>query len=222
MTVVLFAPRMWRCFSLRALALSTPVVCSTHVEMFPEMTKAITTERSLLHACGDVSSLAASRAAIFWFAPRMWRCFFIFRRPHYGKDVCSTHVEMFLSLTISRLMTSCLLHACGDVSTAAQLQTTLEGFAPRMWRCFSWCEFQCSSASVCSTHVEMFLRLAKTFGHAGGLLHACGDVSGGILSHQQKGPFAPRMWRCFSSIRWEASLSRVCSTHVEMFPSFTC
>ena len=71
-------------------------------------------------------------------------------------EVCSTHVEMFLLPEIYDLLGGGLLHACGDVSTAAQLQTTLEGFAPRMWRCFPSTRVESMEEGVCSTHVEMF------------------------------------------------------------------
>ena len=64
----------------------------------------------------------------------------------------------------------------------------------------------------------MFLRRGRRYGYGRSLLHACGDVSsnGGILSGTNK--FAPRMWRCFQTLRQVSEVSPVCSTHVETFP----
>ena len=73
------------------------MVCSTHVEMFPNPCPADRRRTCLLHACGDVSVPEFETWGPLGFAPRMWRCF---HRRRHGQDagwVCSTHVEMFLS-----------------------------------------------------------------------------------------------------------------------------
>ena len=154
---------------------------------------------SLLHACGDVSRCGSWCQRWSPFAPRMWRCFFIFRRPHYGKDVCSTHVEMFLASRSARSRLTGLLHACGDVSRRAFPCPALPVFAPRMWRCFPVIASCGAFCLVCSTHVEMFLTAMALF--------------------KDSGRFAPRMWRCFPSSPFLYSAISVCSTHVEMFPT---
>ena len=112
-----------------------------------------------------------------------------------------------------------LLHACGDVSLASASTQPQPQFAPRMWRCFGFFEIYSLIAVVCSTHVEMFLRIRKPRMPILGLLHACGDVSGTASGCRGAGLFAPRMWRCFLKIRLRSSLTGVCSTHVEMFPA---
>ena len=133
--------------------------------------------RSLLHACGDVSSKNSSSNSSCGFAPRMWRCFYPVNLLKGLKTVCSTHVEMFLGLTRPHETLAGLLHACGDVSIILISHEDMSKFAPRMWRCF--CQVCCISWScwVCSTHVEMFLHEHIGYVAIICLLHACGDVS---------------------------------------------
>ena len=69
------APRMWRCFQIKYLAISDAVVCSTHVEMFLLQKMRFSSVKCLLHACGDVSCLVSMMEVMALSAPRMWRCF---------------------------------------------------------------------------------------------------------------------------------------------------
>ena len=94
--VLSFAPRMWRCFT----------------RIHPRVVQA----HGLLHACGDVSALPPLPSYMSWFAPRMWRCFSTCSIRTGISQVCSTHVEMFLSPFILFTSRKSLLHACGDVS----------------------------------------------------------------------------------------------------------
>ena len=110
-----------------------------------------------------------------------------------------------------------LLHACGDVSPEGTTHYIKRQSAPRMWRCFSSPSPDLLSRPICSTHVEMF-----PFHRCHGrphrdLLHACGDVSKLVLRDINLIRSAPRMWRCFSSSLSLASISAICSTHVENF-----
>ena len=172
-----FAPRMWRCFSSAASSFVYVVVCSTHVEMFLDLFNSYRHFAGLLHACGDVSFTFHPFHLSKKFAPRMWRCFRhpMSRFPFH--PVCSTHVEMFPICIDESLTRRSLLHACGDVSTEILLGNWDKEFAPRMWRCFHLDELGIEFHPVCSTHVEMFLMMSRSFRACVSLLHACGDVS---------------------------------------------
>ena len=150
----------------------------------------------LLHACGDVSYELIWRRPKLGFAPRMWRCFHYFQDNSHLQFVCSTHVEMFPPPLRRMPSRECLLHACGDVSSAL-LSARRNAFAPRMWRCFLLLYTPIERLYVCSTHVEMFPRPICRRRCSPGLLHACGDVSAPIGSKHGLYTFAPRMWRCF-------------------------
>ena len=115
---------------------SASVVCSTHVEMFPDHDERTEEEVRLLHACGDVSIEAGDVAIDNAFAPRMWRCFQRQQAEKQGCHVCSTHVEMFLSIWPIHRAPMSLLHACGDVSYDRPEVKGEIKFTPRMWRCF--------------------------------------------------------------------------------------
>ena len=147
----------------------------------------------------------------------MWRCFQHLPESFNLLRVCSTHVEMFLSFAPTSRRLPRLLHACGDVSMIRNVQADAEEFAPRMWRCFPIITLRIALSSVCSTHVEMFLRRVHHVQGHGGLLHACGDVSFSRFKHGILQGFAPRMWRCFLHVEGEIGKADVCSTHVENF-----
>ena len=172
-------------------------VCSTHVEMFLSCIIQSILQDRLLHACGDVSAPSVRHALIRRSAPRMWRCFPLLYPVLFIPWVCSTHVEMFPTGPIISTVRRCLLHACGDVSSAMI--------------------DSCSLITVCSTHVEMFPHLPEAGGGKESLLHACGDVSVHYPLSGFCGESAPRMWRCFYQVPSEAFQQSVCSTHVEMF-----
>ena len=91
--------------------------------------------------------------------------------------------------------------------------------APRMWRCFYHHRHYHQKKNVCSTHVEMFPRRRKRRDDQVCLLHACGDVSKDIYDKIVEMGSAPRMWRCFHNWLELSAGHKVCSTHVEMFPS---
>ena len=131
-----------------------------------------------------------------------------------------------------------LLHACGDVSGLTAENSIFSQSAPRMWRCFYQSEHSKKVSLICSTHVEMFPTRCCAWRSSSDLLHACGDVSTVPRPLDQLGESAPRMWRCFrtgaegvveaeeSAPRmWrcfhagalETPVSKICSTHVEMF-----
>ena len=175
------APRMWRCFPVSMSAAGSSVVCSTHVEMFPNLGGWAGLMLSLLHACGDVSVDIRDFEQVMRSAPRMWRCFYNAAVVNGPPEVCSTHVEMFPRSYPKTGCRSRLLHACGDVSAMPISTSSRERSAPRMWRCFYSSSFFCKAASVCSTHVEMFLTDSAGQPIARGLLHACGDVSSSHL-----------------------------------------
>ena len=90
-----------------------------------------------------------------------------------------------------------------------------------MWRCFYGADFIKTEEVVCSTHVEMFLPKVSVRFHCSCLLHACGDVSERRAAGAATQRFAPRMWRCFRGQRRGHPEGAVCSTHVEMFLSFS-
>ena len=135
-------------------------------------------QKCFLHACGDVSLIA---------------CFLI-----NLLKVFSTHVEMFLFLSVLYKVLERFLHACGDVSEASIKEA--------------------SPLRVFSTHVEMFLSRTMPTATLMSFLHACGDVS--ILPRLLMVllSFSPRMWRCFYCKRLHERQRGVFSTHVEMFP----
>ena len=74
-------------------------VCSTPVEMFLNSSCPPSLSVRLLHARGDVSSKAESYPSDDMFAPRPWRCFVKGHDFTGVKSVCSTPVEMFLSVS---------------------------------------------------------------------------------------------------------------------------
>ena len=153
--------------------------------------------RSLLHACGDVSSTRRSTTTSPGFAPRMWRCFLDDKSRLTVISVCSTHVEMFPRPTMAHRLSAGLLHACGDVSACMVELPKAHLFAPRMWRCFLADDLLRCECDVCSTHVEMFLGGHRFQVSGVRLLHACGDVSRLLTTLKERKRFAPRMWRCF-------------------------
>ena len=153
---MVFAPRMWRCFSASAPKVAAGCVCSTHVEMFLCLMALLVLLVGLLHACGDVSLGVFGFQGRFEFAPRMWRCFLLGLLKHFHRVVCSTHVEMFLTTRGRGLIRGSLLHACGDVSKRPTTTHSTSEFAPRMWRCFFESCYVYGFSLVCSTHVEMF------------------------------------------------------------------
>ena len=167
------------------------------MEMFLRDAYLVTLRWCLLHACGDVSPLDSADADLIWSAPRMWRCFHRCALCQYQGDVCSTHVEMFLAQTGSMSAVSCLLHACGDVSSSLSVSPNWITSAPRMWRCFHTPLRPVHLQGVCSTHVEMFLALIACVSYDTCLLHACGDVSIWLQWTSLRTMSAPRMWRCF-------------------------
>ena len=193
------APRMWRCFQQACEEILAQMVCSTHVEMFLSRGYSSCPWVGLLHACGDVSIIQKTDNELYESAPRMWRCFYQEIATKFADDVCSTHVEMFPSSLSSAFHSMGLLHACGDVSNRTHYLNSPQMSAPRMWRCF--------------LRNDRFMFLDNR------LLHACGDVSAPAGSWRRKGKSAPRMWRCFCALSTKWILRRVCSTHVEMFPS---
>ena len=93
--------------------------------------------------------------------------------------------------------------------------------APRMWRCFLLHFGLVEGDFICSTHVEMFPRRSSFGTPKGNLLHACGDVSHLYWLTLEPSPSAPRMWRCFRRSEGRCGHVAICSTHVEMFPTFS-
>ena len=130
------APRMWRCFWKERTARAGQRICSTHVEMFPSSNKYVMPRPNLLHACGDVSFSRFRHGILQGSAPRMWRCFLRLVHGAEALGICSTHVEMFLSVVPLPPKRSNLLHACGDVSLEQRQRHRGGRSAPRMWRCF--------------------------------------------------------------------------------------
>ena len=199
---------MWRCFSPRPKQKKEVQICSTHVEMFPIQTFRNRLYEDLLHACGDVSDDFIKELDAQESAPRMWRCFHSRHGFPKALDICSTHVEMFPAPARCISSRRDLLHACGDVSRPCPTIATAGASAPRMWRCFRPGAQGDERASICSTHVEMFLRR-----------NACGDVSPSSASRASATSSAPRMWRCFPHGDTRDTGHNICSTHVEMFLS---
>ena len=211
------APRMWRCFRPGAQGDERASICSTHVEMFLPAARRSLKQQNLLHACGDVSTPHSSYGISQASAPRMWRCFRFAGHPRRLHHICSTHVEMFPRPCLRPSSASNLLHACGDVSQLKSVEGPFGLSAPRMWGCFPQDGTGRQSALICSTHVEMLPRPKRVPMPTSHLLHACGDVSGAYFTKAMVSGSAPRMWRCFSSSLSLASISAICSTHVENF-----
>ena len=178
-------------------------------------------EEGLLHACGDVSYNEHLDLLKIASAPRMWRCFYKEEGLLLPLSVCSTHVEMFPGIHSPGALRIRLLHACGDVSISRPSALPSALSAPRMWRCFLDENAPPMFVGVCSTHVEMFLAGLYLTSAGVSLLHACGDVSIILISHEDMSKSAPRMWRCFFSISTVLTFDEVCSTHVEMFLTLT-
>ena len=165
--------------------------------MFPISKRLLLMLLSLLHACGDVSRHVFLSASSKGFAPRMWRCFFHSIKTPWWPWVCSTHVEMFLRRVHHVQGHGGLLHACGDVSFSRFKHGILQGFAPRMWRCFLHVEGEIGKADVCSTHVENFSIIIYHKSHL--IAPRCGDVSCCISASFSSALSAPRMWRFYLS-----------------------
>ena len=199
-SVMVSASRMWRCFLWNAGGRAGQGICSTHVEMFLPSIASSHPRIDLLHACGDVSPSPWRLVATRLSAPRMWRCFQRDDVKQRDREICSTHVEMFLTLSAS--------------TGGAVIES-----APRMWRCFQDGGGIQLGRVICSTHVEMFPRRNVRPRQDSDLLHACGDVSKSIVEIVQGIRSAPRMWRCFNTGPWRSPRGGICSTHVEMFPS---
>ena len=131
------------------------------------------------------------------YAPRTWRCFSLSFLHFIVRQVCSTHVEMFLDAPIRQRWPSGMLHARGDVSDAAVRGLYVGKYAPRTWRCFHLEVFSRAAEGVCSTHVEMFLPFMTSLQTCRSMLHARGDVSMRLWIDRHILVYAPRTWRCF-------------------------
>ena len=175
--MLMFSPRMWRCFSIFDYVDSGACVFSTHVEMFLLVSLLMMRLQGFLHACGDVSMVVSMVVLIITFSPRMWRCFLLKRKGRSKIVVFSTHVEMFPDICLIGWTGSGFLHACGDVSSQASPILWVDAFSPRMWRCFQYARCYSESSEVFSTHVEMFLVFLFLMMMFVSFLHACGDVS---------------------------------------------
>ena len=151
----------------------------------------------MLHARGDVSGCSVPFSAFSWYAPRTWRCFCGLELCIRGIDVCSTHVEMFLSVTSLKSTASGMLHARGDVSARFTKDDPDYEYAPRTWRCFYQAQLEAKARGVCSTHVEMFLADEAFLIDSHRMLHARGDVSMRLWIDRHILVYAPRTWRCF-------------------------
>ena len=152
-----YAPRTWRCFRTEAVG--------------PRI------KTGMNHPRGDVSIKKSQDLRSGAYAPRTWRCFHIENIDDEWQDVCSTHVEMFLSLLLKCVHCLRMLHARGDVSITISAQGLMIMYAPRTWRCFH-CQHSCQEPSqVCSTHVEMFPHRIHKVIKVICMLHARGDVS---------------------------------------------
>ena len=152
---------------------------------------------SMLHARGDVSTVAAIFINKKLYAPRTWRCFFISSTTNWLEKVCSTHVEMFPSTIGLKNGLSGMLHARGDVSASAGLSGSQKEYAPRTWRCFILSVSLSMYSCVCSTHVEMFPKSDFLSPEFFRMLHARGDVSIEESAIVARVTYAPRTWRCF-------------------------
>ena len=185
--------------------------------MFPVEYELGIQKRSFLHACGGVSSALSAIIRITEFSPRMWRCFYMANPYAYLCEVFSTHVEVFLILTLGLIAVLSFLHACGGVSSMSLMDIKSVSFSPRMWRCFFPRRMRHSASKVFSTHVEVFLTSDKVSASSASFLHACGGVSWDGRHHGRFREFSPRMWRCFSPSVASCRRGLVFSTHVEVF-----
>ena len=111
-----FSPRTWRCFQCSWYSSGPCWVFSTHVEMFLSTRILAFLLLRFLHARGDVSQETLNLGSGDLFSPRTWRCFPMTALSASLTSVFSTHVEMFLLVSICTRLTHCFLHACGDDS----------------------------------------------------------------------------------------------------------
>ena len=153
-----FSPRTWRCFRCYGLCEGLYQVFSTHVEVFPEDKKFLTSKVSFLHARGGVSRLRTLNCLTVKFSPRTWRCFRHRLLCLHRQGVFSTHVEVFLLADYDSNGAWCFLHARGGVSFIFDIGCFNLGFSPRTWRCFPSRNRPQGHDRVFSTHVEVFLR----------------------------------------------------------------
>ena len=151
------------------------------------------------------------------FSPRTWRCFPFIIWFYSCYEVFSTHVEVFLLLSVIIISNSGFLHARGGVSAFFMSSPPVTWFSPRTWRCFSIKKAVGQLANVFSTHVEVFPGSEKATSTKSGFLHARGGVSCPQLRMYMTIVFSPRTWRCFSRESKSSSCSSVFSTHVEVF-----
>ena len=83
----------------------------------------------MLHARGDVSIWKFSVVQPKEYAPRTWRCFYLYFSRKHCERVCSTHVEMFLpGLMLTRTLNR-LLHARGVFSCFLNGLISLSGLS---------------------------------------------------------------------------------------------
>ena len=116
-----FSPHTWRCFPVQEHILQPRQVFSTHVEVFLRLNVFLLLLMSFLHTRGGVSYLLAFRTAIRKFSPHTWRCFQPTPLTAYPAPVFSTHVEVFLFDSSSRLLYRRFLHTRGGVSRCGTL-----------------------------------------------------------------------------------------------------
>ena len=69
--------------------------------------------------------------------------------------------------------------------------------SPRLWGCFSRIIISPQSVIVFPTLVGVFPSVGVFLCRAGGLPHACGGVSGLVVTCMPSSQSSPRLWGCF-------------------------
>ena len=72
--------------------------------------------RCFLHTRGGVSAKIKADAIVNEFSPHTWRCFYLLYYHYSCYYVFSTHVEVFLSISIDEGCAKSFLHTRGGVS----------------------------------------------------------------------------------------------------------
>ena len=194
------SPRMWGCFRDPHARLGTENVFPTHVGVFPAGSSGRKPVAGLPHACGGVSLEDRGIEPEAMSSPRMWGCFWIWKKSKTDRIVFPTHVGVFPTTPTSRRSTSSLPHACGGVSPRPACSILAQRSSPRMWGCFLCSRPQDWPLRVFPTHVGVFLMIVRVAGSLPGLPHACGGVSCFLPGMPAPAESSPRMWGCFYNL----------------------
>ena len=212
-----FSPRLWGCSAENVPAIPAQRVFPTPVGMFRGKRRAVGTEGSFPHACGDVPAGPPAQSARRAFSPRLWGCSREMTPRPVAIKVFPTPVGMFREHWRVLHERPGFPHACGDVPGKEPPHPRSLTFSPRLWGCSVGGRHHTPGRRVFPTPVGMFRRRGRCSRWRRGFPHACGDVPSKGLPLVPGTGFSPRLWGCSVRHRHQRVPGAVFPTPVGMF-----